>query len=154
MNPSTRLVLQLLSRSSLIGVVLVTIVTAPTKANSFAISQSDAKPISVASTTSCDASLTKADVAGAARKLTSEESMLDFSAAESDAAVILLGCDCPGCINVIRQLRNQSLFDAVQGHCQTKLTNNNSQQTIDQVLEAIEVAEASGPDTPLVLERP
>jgi hypothetical protein len=31
----------------------------------------------------------------------------DFSYAESDAAVVLFGCDCPACINALRQLRNQ-----------------------------------------------
>ncbi|MEG3894425.1 MULTISPECIES: hypothetical protein [unclassified Microcoleus] len=31
--------------------------------------------------------------------------MLDFSEEESDAAVALFGCDCPLCINSLRQLR-------------------------------------------------
>jgi hypothetical protein len=32
---------------------------------------------------------------------------LEFSYAESDAAVALFGCDCPACLNALRQLRNQ-----------------------------------------------
>jgi hypothetical protein len=36
-----------------------------------------------------------------------EYPVLDFSAAESDAAVALFGCDCPACINALRQLRRQ-----------------------------------------------
>jgi hypothetical protein len=31
--------------------------------------------------------------------------MLDFSEEESDAAVALYGCDCPLCLNSLRQLR-------------------------------------------------
>jgi hypothetical protein len=36
-----------------------------------------------------------------------EYPVLDFSEAESDAAVALFGCDCPACINALRQLRRQ-----------------------------------------------
>ncbi|NMF82330.1 hypothetical protein [Nodosilinea sp. P-1105] len=32
---------------------------------------------------------------------------VNFSAAESDAAVALFGCDCPACLNALQQLRNQ-----------------------------------------------
>lgn len=35
-----------------------------------------------------------------------EYPMLAFSVAESDAAVALFGCDCPACMNSLRQLRN------------------------------------------------
>lgn len=153
MNPSTRLVLQLLSRSSLLGVALAMVVIAPAKANAFAISLLDTKPLSVASTASCDAALDKADVDGIVGKSTSENSMLDFSAAESDAAVILFNCDCLNCINALRQLRNQSLLDGVRGHCWTALSNGNSQQMIEQILEAVEAAEANGPDTPLYWDK-
>ena len=34
-----------------------------------------------------------------------QTAMLDFSEEESDAAVALFGCDCPLCINSLRQLR-------------------------------------------------
>ncbi len=33
--------------------------------------------------------------------------MLEFTEEESDAAVALFGCDCPLCLNALRQLRNQ-----------------------------------------------
>ena len=153
MNLSSKLVLQLFSLSSSLGLALAMLATMPAKADPAAIFQSEAKSTSIASTASCDASPNKADVDGIARKSTPENSLLDFSAAESDAAVILLGCDCLSCINTIRQLRNQSLLDRVQGHCWTALANRNSQQTIDQVLEAIDAAEANGPDAPLSWER-
>jgi hypothetical protein len=32
--------------------------------------------------------------------------MLEFTEEESDAAVALFGCDCPTCLNALRQLRN------------------------------------------------
>lgn len=34
-----------------------------------------------------------------------EVAMLDFSEEESDAAIQLFGCDCPYCMNSLRQLR-------------------------------------------------
>ena len=34
-----------------------------------------------------------------------QTAMLDFTEEESDAAVALFGCDCPLCINSLRQLR-------------------------------------------------
>ncbi|MEG4168946.1 MULTISPECIES: hypothetical protein [unclassified Microcoleus] len=36
--------------------------------------------------------------------------MLDFSEEESDAAVAMFGCDCPLCINSLRQLRGVPLL--------------------------------------------
>ena len=36
--------------------------------------------------------------------------MLDFSEEESDAAVAMFGCDCPACINSLRQLRGVPLL--------------------------------------------
>jgi hypothetical protein len=36
--------------------------------------------------------------------------MLDFSEEESDAAVAKFGCDCPACINSLRQLRGVPLL--------------------------------------------
>jgi len=36
--------------------------------------------------------------------------MLDFSEEESDAAVAMFGCDCPTCINSLRQLRGVPLL--------------------------------------------
>jgi hypothetical protein len=37
----------------------------------------------------------------------SDPMTLEFSEEESDAAVALYGCDCPRCINSLRQLRGQ-----------------------------------------------
>jgi hypothetical protein len=39
-----------------------------------------------------------------------EVAMLDFSEEESDAAVAMFGCDCPVCINSLRQLRGVPLL--------------------------------------------
>ena len=36
-----------------------------------------------------------------------QQARLDFTEEESDAAVALFGCDCPICINSLRQLRGQ-----------------------------------------------
>lgn len=35
-----------------------------------------------------------------------DDSKLEFSEEESDAAIALFGCDCPICINALRSLRN------------------------------------------------
>jgi hypothetical protein len=34
-----------------------------------------------------------------------EPEMLEFTEEESNAAVALFGCDCPACLNVLRQMR-------------------------------------------------
>lgn len=47
-----------------------------------------------------------AKVAIGAQGSTDEQTpMLDFTEEESDAAVALFGCDCPRCLNSLRQLR-------------------------------------------------
>ncbi len=68
--------------------------------------------------------------------------ILDFSEAESDAAVVLFGCDCPACINALRQLRNQSLFNNGNGHCWTSLQHRVSPQQMQEVLQNLETREA------------
>lgn len=123
------LLLPLFSVSSIAAVALLLSFSAPAVAS-----------------TSCDARPTQ--VKQGENKSASNRATETFSAAESDAAVLLLGCDCPSCLNALRQLRHQTLVGAVQGHCWASLTNA-SPQVIDQVLEAIEAAEASGIDTPL-----
>ncbi len=150
MNSSTRLVLQLLSLSSLAAVALTMAITAPAQANSYPLPQSNAKPVSVKPFASCDAYPSEVD--GIRGKSTAEESWLDFSAAESDAAVLLFSCDCFSCINALRQLRNQ--LQLASGHCLAALSTNYSQQMVEQVLEAVEAAEANGPDTPLSWDKP
>ncbi|HEY9697612.1 MAG TPA: hypothetical protein V6D10_10125 [Trichocoleus sp.] len=71
-----------------------------------------------------------------------ETAVLDFSEAESDAAAVLFGCDCPACINALRQLRNQSLFNNGNGHCWTSLQRRVSPQRMQEVLQNLEMREA------------
>jgi hypothetical protein len=67
----------------------------------------------------------------------------DFSTAESDAAVALFGCDCPPCINALRQLRRPSLQNNGQGHCWTALQRRVSNQQIEDVLQTLDAEEAT-----------
>jgi len=89
--------------------------------------------------------LTKQGVTVAsAGPLPSETAMLDFSAAESDAAAVLFGCDCPACINALRTLRSQLVFknSNSQGHCLTSLQRRVSPQRMQEVLRNLEKEEA------------
>ncbi len=72
-----------------------------------------------------------------------ETAILDFSEAESDAAAVLFGCDCPSCINALRQLRSQTLFNNGNGsgHCWTSLQRRVSPQTMQEVLQNLEMRE-------------
>ncbi len=72
----------------------------------------------------------------------SETAILDFSAAESDAAAVLFGCDCPPCINALRQLRKQSSFNPSNGHCWTSLQRRVSPQRMQEVLQNLDRREA------------
>lgn len=65
----------------------------------------------------------------------------DFSAAESDAAVTLFGCDCPSCLRALEQLRSQTLLNNGQGHCWTALQKRVSQPKIQEVLNLLEAEE-------------
>lgn len=65
----------------------------------------------------------------------------DFSAAESDAAVTLFGCDCPSCINALRQLRTQTLVAKGQGHCWSSLQERVSSQEMQEVLQTLDAEE-------------
>ena len=74
-----------------------------------------------------------------------ETTILDFSEAESDAAAVLFGCDCPNCIRALRQLRNQPLLNNNgSGHCWTSLQRRVSPQRMQEVLQNLEVREAEG----------
>lgn len=68
-----------------------------------------------------------------------DDSVLEFSEAESDAAVKLFGCDCPACLRSLKQLQSQSLTQRVggsaQGHCWSSLQKRNSPQVVQQVLK-------------------
>lgn len=84
--------------------------------------------------------------------------MMDFTAAESDAAVALFGCDCPPCINALRQLQQQTLSRSLsqvlqadnlqannQGHCWSSMQRRHSPQDIEQQLQQL-----SPPELPQV----
>jgi hypothetical protein len=66
----------------------------------------------------------------------------DFSEAESDAAVALFGCDCPACLNVLQQLRRQSLTPKGEGHCMKNLARRVSPEKTQQILKTLEADEA------------
>jgi len=68
---------------------------------------------------------------------------MDFSVAESDAAVTLFGCDCPSCIGALRQLRSQPLVSVSEGHCWSASQNRASQQEVQQVLQTLEAQETN-----------
>ncbi|PSB04016.1 hypothetical protein [Merismopedia glauca] len=70
---------------------------------------------------------------------------LDFSDAESDAAVNLFGCDCSSCINALRQLRTHTLLNKGQGHCWTSMEQRKSPQEVKEVLRTLEAEEANLP---------
>lgn len=65
----------------------------------------------------------------------------DFSAAESDAAVTLFGCDCPACIGALRQLQTQAFSS--EGHCWGALQANVSPEEVRQVLQTLEASSLS-----------
>jgi len=81
-----------------------------------------------------------------AKEIANEDPMMDFSAAESDAAVTLFGCDCPACLNSLTQLRSQSfnqvLLSSSQGHCWTSLQQRSSPQKVQEVLQILEAEDA------------
>lgn len=72
-----------------------------------------------------------------------EAGILDFTEAESDAAVELFGCDCPSCLQALQQLRRPSLISSVNGngHCWTSLQQNASPQRVQEVLQNLESQE-------------
>lgn len=63
---------------------------------------------------------------------------LDFTAAESDAAVRLFGCDCPACLNMLQQLRSQPLLASNQGHCLTTMRQRVSPQDVQTILQTLD----------------
>lgn len=78
--------------------------------------------------------------------LSAETGILNFSEAESDAAAALFGCDCATCINALRQLRSQPLFNKNNsngaGHCWTSLQRRSSSQKVQEVLQNLEKRES------------
>jgi len=73
-----------------------------------------------------------------------ETAVPDFSEAESDAAAVLFGCDCPACINALRKVRSQLVFknSNSQGHCLASLQRRVSPQRMQEVLQNLEKEEA------------
>ena len=83
-----------------------------------------------------------------------EDPMMDFSGADSDAAVALFGCDCPPCINALRQLQSQLssqvllssrqiLASNSQGHCWTALQERTSPIEVQDILQDLEAKEVN-----------
>lgn len=67
-----------------------------------------------------------------------DSSILDFSAAESDAAATLFGCDCPSCIQALRQLKAQPSARLGQGHCWSAIQGQFSTQVLQEVLNTLD----------------
>jgi hypothetical protein len=72
-----------------------------------------------------------------------DDSILDFSAVESDAAVTLFGCDCGSCINALRQLRSQALLNNPEGHCWKSMEERVSSQQVQEVLQNLDAEEGN-----------
>lgn len=141
------LVLQLLAMPTALGSALLLLMTAPTQAREItweaqSAASAEGEFCSVPTTASNSTNSTASD---------SNNDLMSFTAAESDAAVLLFGCDCPPCLNALAQLRNPSLTDAVQGHCWNNLSQKRyERQDIDQILDAMEDANRQGPNTSLI----
>jgi hypothetical protein len=82
----------------------------------------------------------------------SEYPMLAFSEAESDAAVALFGCDCPACMNSLRQLRNLApVTTDGRDACWTVVQRQFRRDPAD-VIEALSAAENNQTDFYFELE--
>jgi hypothetical protein len=78
--------------------------------------------------------------------------MLAFSVAESDAAVALFGCDCPACMNSLRQLRNLApVTTDGRDACWTVVQRQFRRDPAD-VIEALSAAENNQTDFYFELE--
>lgn len=73
-----------------------------------------------------------------AGEFSGEDLVSDFTAAESDAAVTLFGCDCLPCINALRLLRSNVAGNNSQGHCWASLQQRVSPQQLQEVLRTLE----------------
>jgi hypothetical protein len=83
-------------------------------------------------------STTKENLDSSAVEIVVEYPALDFTAAESDAAVRLFGCDCPACLNMLQQLRSQPLLASSQGHCLTAMQQRVSPQDVQTILQTLD----------------
>jgi hypothetical protein len=71
-----------------------------------------------------------------------DEFSVDFSEAESDAAVALFGCDCPACMNVLSQLRREARNPKGEGHCMTNLARRVTPEKAQEILKNLEADDA------------
>lgn len=139
------LVLQLLVMPTALGSALLLLITAPAQAREITWEAQNTAPAE-GEFCSVPTASNRTDTAS-----DSSNDLMSFTAAESDAAVLLFGCDCPSCLSALDQLRNPSLTAAVQGHCWNNLSEEQYEpQEIDQILDAIEDANQQGPNTPLI----
>ena len=140
------LILKLLAMPTALGSALLLLMVAPAQAREITWEAQSAAP--------AEGEFCSVPTASASTNSTASDSNNDpmsFTAAESDAAVLLFGCDCPPCLNALAQLRNPSLTDAVQGHCWNNLSQKRyEQQDINQMLDAMEDANRQGPNTSLI----
>lgn len=87
--------------------------------------------------------LSQGILVASAQGISADNPLLDFSEAESDAAVTLFGCDCPACINTLRQVRTQPLQQGGQGHCWASLQQRVSPEEMQKVLETLDTEAAN-----------
>lgn len=145
-----RLVLNLIAIPTLAS-SLLTLLIMPSRAATNSMMKSSVTGISSLTQVSCDApgdsnvslSVTGHTLAGiwvaSAGELSGEDLVPNFSAAESDAAVTLFGCDCLPCINALRLLRSNISGNNSQGHCWASLERRVSPQKLREVLQQLEV---------------
>lgn len=148
----SRLLLNLASIPTLAGSLLLTALIIPTPAT----------PIDRPSfnQTSCDGAIPDAIndpgrrsslhlrqgiLVASSANTSSEDYLMNFSPAESDAAAVLFGCDCPSCLRALRQLRSQLMPNSRQGHCWTSLQRRVSQPEVEAILRSLEAADVNQP---------
>lgn len=81
-----------------------------------------------------------------------EYPMLAFSEAESDAAVALFGCDCPACMNSLRQLRNLAPVTTDGRDACWTVVQRQFRRDPAEVIEALSAAESNQTDFYFELE--
>ena len=142
---SDSLWLKLVTIGTLTTSVLTMLLTADVSATATSFTETPAScdlPTDSRSKSSAMPHLNRGILVASSTENQSEYPFLDFSAAESDAAVTLFGCDCPSCISALRQLRREPLPNKGQGHCWTSLQQGVSPQEVQDVLESLEAEEA------------
>src|SRR5512139_2496916 len=95
------------------GVSYATVANMPEQAFCSATLEPEKSASETKSTTQDQLTMAVAPTETSINESPNESPMMDFTAAESDAAVALFGCDCPPCINALRQLRSQAFSQQV-----------------------------------------